>query len=389
MTMNVPDRVQGVRRGRPLSELARTAVRSARNRVGDACWAVRGRRTVTVAGISVTFRLDDRDDARFLRRFLDIEGRMLADLLGELHPEDVFYDVGAAGGFYTCFASAVLDDERVIAFEPNPDVRATLHRRLETLGVEPEVFGYALADSAGEAALDNPARERSDWRGTPSVTTDPGPTAVPIETRAGDDLVAAGEIPRPTVVKIDVEGAEPLAIEGLRGSLAHEDCRLVYCEVHRESDRRRSPADYGSSPAAVEASLADLGFGIERIGDRGGEYLIKATKRPSGDPDLPEEVREYVCVDDDRAEDSEQAADRPEGENEGPADEDVAGEPFELDLHAREHRLLFGERPDRVSNRPREMRPTTRLRPCDDEVIEVDEHAQKQAVAPVSEFHGE
>lgn len=277
--MNVPDRVREVRQGRSAPELARTALRSVYARASDAYWAARGKRTVTVAGVSATFRLANREDARFLRRFLAIEGPMLADLLRELHPGDVLWDVGAAGGFYTCFASRVLDDERVVAFEPNPDVRATLHRRVDAQRIEPRVFDCALSDEGGEGVLDNPDRERGSWQGTPSLSTEPGADGVGIETRAGDDLVEAGEIPAPTVVKIDVEGAESLVIEGLSETLAREDCRLVYCEVHRESEHRRSPADYGSSPTGVERSLAELGFAVERLEDRGGEYLLKAEKR--------------------------------------------------------------------------------------------------------------
>ncbi|WP_162993890.1 FkbM family methyltransferase [Halalkalicoccus subterraneus] len=280
--MDVHDRVSGLQLDRGPVDLVRAAVRSAHNRASDAYRAVRGGRIVTVAGVSVRFRLTGRDDARFLRRFLDIEGTMLADLLRELRADDVFWDVGAAGGFYTCFASAMLDDDSVIAFEPNPDVRAVLHRRLDGREADPRVFECALADAAGTRSLDNPRRERGRWQGTPSLSTDPGAApgaeAVEIETRTGDDLAADG-VPRPTVVKIDVEGAEPLVIEGLSETLAREDCRLVYCEVHRESGRRRSPADYGSSPEAVEGALVELGFDIERLEDRGGEYLLKATKR--------------------------------------------------------------------------------------------------------------
>ncbi|MFC6905453.1 FkbM family methyltransferase [Halalkalicoccus tibetensis] len=277
--MSVLDRVRGVRQGRSVPELARTALRSVRARASDAYWATRGERTVTVAGVPATFRLADRDDARFLRRFLAIEGTMIADLLRELRPDDVFWDVGAAGGFYTCFAGRLLDDERVVAFEPDPDVRVTLHRRLAGRDADPRVFDCALADSTGTGTLGNPGRERENWQGTPSLATEPGTDGLGVETRAGDDLVAAGEAPPPTVVKIDVEGAESLVIEGLADSLAREDCRLVYCEIHRESERRRSTADYGSSPEAVERSLAELGFSVERLEDRGGEYLIKAEKR--------------------------------------------------------------------------------------------------------------
>lgn len=41
-------------------------------------------------------------------------------MLQTLESDDVFYDIGANVGTYTCFAGQVVDDGNVIAFEPHP-----------------------------------------------------------------------------------------------------------------------------------------------------------------------------------------------------------------------------------------------------------------------------
>ena len=46
-----------------------------------------------------------------------------------------------------------------------------------------------------------------------------------------DELVAAGAIPPPNVVKIDTEGAELQAIEGMRATIERHRPAIV-CELH-------------------------------------------------------------------------------------------------------------------------------------------------------------
>jgi hypothetical protein len=46
-----------------------------------------------------------------------------------------------------------------------------------------------------------------------------------------DELVASGELPPPTLVKIDVEGAEVAVLEGMRATIERHRPAII-CELH-------------------------------------------------------------------------------------------------------------------------------------------------------------
>lgn len=262
------------------STLRRKVSRLLRERARDGYWRLRRRRTVTRGGVTATFPTETLDEARTLRRLLRLESSMLSDLLDELRPDDVLYDVGAFTGLYTCFAVNALPDENVVAFEPNPSNLERLRRNVAYNG-SPRISETVLSDASGTVEFDNPTRARENWGARGSIAPDAGGEAIRVDAHAGDELVERGELPPPTVVKIDVEGAEVLVIEGMADVLASDRCRLVYCEVHRESDERRSVESYGSTPADVERRLESLGFATERLDDREAEFFLKGSKEPA------------------------------------------------------------------------------------------------------------
>ena len=248
-----------------------------RERTQDAYWRLHGTRTVTRGGVTATFPTATMTEARALRRLLQLESTMLDDLLSELRSNDVFYDIGAYSGLYTCFAVTVLSDENVIAFEPNPANLEKLHRNVNHNG-SPRIREIALSNKNGFVEFDNPTHARGKWEAKASIAPEASDESIFVKARTGDDLVERSEHPPPTVVKIDVEGAELLVIEGMADVLARDSCRLVYCEVHRESKARRSVESYGSTPEDVERKLESLGFATERLGERPAEFFLKGSK---------------------------------------------------------------------------------------------------------------
>ena len=169
-----------------------------------------------------------------------------------VRPGDVVYDVGANAGYYTLLASRLAGPAgRVVAFEPVPLNLARLraHLRLNHVA-NATVVEAAVSDVEGDARFTT-----TDCTETGHIAAaDPDPHAVgELEVRlvSIDARVAAGEIPPPDVMKIDVEGAELGVLRGAERVLRAHRPRLLV-ELHTpEMDRE--------CPAFLEA----LGYDIE------------------------------------------------------------------------------------------------------------------------------
>lgn len=171
------------------------------------------------------------------------ERRIEDALLGLLDPGDVFYDVGANIGWYSLLAARrVGPDGRVLAFEPNVENAFYAHRNAETNSFDHmTVLPTAVTDIDGwltfllkgscESRLDkDDTQTQSERRAThkrePFLK---GRTTVPAVTL--DTFVQQTSLPPPTVVKIDVEGAEVGVLRGMRGVL-REVKPSVLIELH-------------------------------------------------------------------------------------------------------------------------------------------------------------
>lgn len=130
-----------------------------------------------------------------------------------IHGGSVVYDVGAHVGFYTLLASKLVGPEgRVIAFEPLPRNLHFLrgHLRLNKID-NVEIIERALSDSEDEVSF-------SEGENSFNARIDPSGW-VTVQTATLDELVARAGLPAPDFVKMDIEGAEVLALNGARRML--------------------------------------------------------------------------------------------------------------------------------------------------------------------------
>lgn len=220
-----------------------------------------GAHTQRIGDASVTFEAATADEFRHYRTLVD-ERPIIADLLSRLEPDDVFYDIGAYIGSYTCLVAAALPDGEVVTFEPRASKAARIEANLVRNNLTADVRHEALSNEAGEATMAIDGVAQLSTRGTEQVTL-----------TTGDSLVEQGEISPPTVVKLDVEGAELNTIRGLEATLSRPECRLVYCEVHPTF-----LGEYDASEDEVRAALEECGFTVETMHDRGAEYFLRAEK---------------------------------------------------------------------------------------------------------------
>jgi FkbM family methyltransferase len=151
-----------------------------------------------------------------------------------LRPGQVAYDIGANLGYFSAaMAQAVGPTGRVYAFEPVPDTYARLELCRSLNGFEQlQTLRLALGDEEGELEL------RWDPRlaGQASVHGDEGLSAT-APVRRLDELVRAGELAPPQLIKIDVEGHELAAFHGARETLTSYRPALVF-ELNEPMSRR-------------------------------------------------------------------------------------------------------------------------------------------------------
>jgi len=79
------------------------------------------------------------------------ERERLTDILEDLCAEDIFYDIGANTGLYTCFAAKHCS--HVVAFEPHLQNLVELRQNISRNGGNVMVMDIALSDTAGTAVL--------------------------------------------------------------------------------------------------------------------------------------------------------------------------------------------------------------------------------------------
>jgi FkbM family methyltransferase len=239
-------------------------------------WRLRGTRPVTIRGRTVEFRTDSIGESVVVGFSLDTERAVVADLLEELRDDDVFYDVGANYVFFCCFTASVLGGDRVYAFEPySPNVTRLRknHELNETNDVR--VVEKALSDTGGEVPFDSPSRYRTVTGTSGMRQADGG--GYTVEAIAGDAFCDRADVSPPTVLKVDVEGAEMKVLRGCSETLSDPACRTIYCEIH--ADEVGTPiGDYDATPADVRSLLQNCGFSLETLQKREGEMHVKGTK---------------------------------------------------------------------------------------------------------------
>ena len=154
----------------------------------------------------MAFGLYELDTARVLRRLL--------------RAGDTFVDGGANIGYFALLAAkAVGPGGRVHAFEPQPDNRRRLAEHVAANGFQSviDIHPVALSDRPGAVQLHTYANPASN-HGQSTMFVLPGTEtrSVSVETVRLDDYLP--DI-APRLIKLDIEGAEPMAISGMAETL--------------------------------------------------------------------------------------------------------------------------------------------------------------------------
>jgi FkbM family methyltransferase len=181
-------------------------------------------------------------------------------LLGE---GDVFVDVGANVGYHTFRGSArVGATGRVVAVEANPENARLIAHTIDSNGiVNVELVPLALAAGRGYVSFGTHVGSNGGFLPDGASTTGSGRGTI-VPTMALDDL----DLERVSVVKIDVEGAEGIVIDGATRTIERHRPTFVM-EFSQEMTTRVS----ARSPIEHLGRFVDWGYSIAVIDRATGE----------------------------------------------------------------------------------------------------------------------
>lgn len=188
-----------------------------------------------------------------LRQYEPRDSELLARLI---RPQDICFDIGGNTGYYTMRMARAASQGQVHVFEPVP-----LNWHLICAGVLLNGHRHVTVNRCAVGAEDGEMAFSEALDGAYSSLVPVGRKAerheLKVEVRALDDYVREHALPRVDVIKIDIEGAEPLAMHGARGLLADpaRRPRLIMMELHDTN-----LAAYGETVAGMIDRLRELGY---------------------------------------------------------------------------------------------------------------------------------
>jgi FkbM family methyltransferase len=166
---------------------------------------------------------------------------------GKIQPGDIVLDVGAHVGYYTLLAARCSGPSgHIHSFEPLPRNVAFLKRHIQINKLTNVTFHQiAVSDRSGSVHFGGGV---SSSTGRITLSGD-----LEVEAASLDDLLNTGEINSPSLMKIDVEGAEASVLRGGK-QLLNEFRPDIFLATH------------GSQPHSdCKRLLADLGYTFEPI----------------------------------------------------------------------------------------------------------------------------
>jgi FkbM family methyltransferase len=169
-------------------------------------------RLVDIGGATLVVDASEPEFGRHIARDSTWEPHIVAIIRNNLHPGQVFVDIGANVGVMSLYAAmAVGPTGKVISFEPDEDnarffLRGVFESKFQDFV---RLHRFALSDRQAIFSLTG---------GSNANLTPASAGGRMVQAIRGDDLLF--QEPRVDVIKLDIEGFEPLALAGLERTIA-------------------------------------------------------------------------------------------------------------------------------------------------------------------------
>lgn len=166
-------------------------------------------------------------------------------------------DIGAHIGYYTLLAANLVGENgRVYAFEPHPHNFAVLEKNVRINGYK----NVVLVQKAVSSKSEHINLYLSEWGTGHSLSNQVGKRSIVVEAVPLDEFL--GNDYKVDVIKIDIEGAEMLALLGADRLIRTNGNLKIFTEFFPEALKR-----IGSPPEEYLSKLMDYGFKLWNINE--------------------------------------------------------------------------------------------------------------------------
>jgi FkbM family methyltransferase len=166
------------------------------------------------------------------------EAKILQQILGAVRPGTWYFDCGTNIGLMSIPVLAAMQDVQVLSFEPSANSRGYLQKTWESASFKDrwKLVSKAAGDHVGEVefTLSIPTQGGYDGMRFTSRTQASHTETVPVTT-LDSEWEALGR-PSVSCIKLDVEGAEMLALRGARGLIIANQ-PVIVAEWYEENFR--------------------------------------------------------------------------------------------------------------------------------------------------------
>jgi len=173
-------------------------------------------------------------------------------------PGAIVLDIGAQFGYYSLLAAKLVGPEgRVFAFEPAPSNFEILKRNIQVNNYTHIIYPVQKAVGNKQGKITLFLYEHSDSHGMFRHPEAAVKGAISVEAISIDEFLRGQPV---DVIKMDIEGNEPFALEGMKETISRSNNLILFTEFAPFFLRRG-----GTKPEDYLTQLERLGFDVQLI----------------------------------------------------------------------------------------------------------------------------
>lgn len=199
------------------------------------------------------------------------EESALGAFLFLLRDDDVLWDIGASIGLYSIYAAEKV--QSVYSFEPDLDIYNRFNENIGLNNLQNKITSFQCAIGGEKGQMELYSDGINGYSPSLKNLERHKGNMVKVDVKSIDSLLSEEKLATPTVMKIDIEGAEILALKGAKKLLGSPNRpRILFIEVHPGFLK-----SYKSNIAEIENLLLENSYHILSTQQRDDQFHLVAT----------------------------------------------------------------------------------------------------------------